>query len=164
MKLKTSIIGIILIIMATSGCTGNNGQLNDTNSGNDSSTFLPATNINSRLSNEKPLDYDTSGLCTHVADGDTIDVDGVGRIRLVGINTPEKDQYGYREAKSLVKKMCLGKIVYLDIDDAKYYDKYGRVLAVVYVGKINMNAELLKREYARIMFIPPSEFDPYSWI
>ena len=92
-----------------------------------------------------------------------MDVNGVGRIRFVGINTPERGQPGYEEAKDFVKSMCLGKTVYLDIDDAKHYDKYGRVLAVVYVDNVNLNAELLKRGYAEIMYIPPSEFNPYSW-
>ena len=60
--------------------------------------------------------------------------------------------------------MCLGKVVGLDIDDAKHYDKYGRILAVVYVGDMNINAELLKRGYVEVMYIPPSEFNPYSWL
>jgi endonuclease YncB( thermonuclease family) len=40
---------------------------------------------------------------------------------------------------------------------------YGRTLAVVYVANINLNQELLKRGYAEVMYIPPSEFNPYSW-
>ncbi len=51
----------------------------------------------------------------------------------------------------------------MDIDDAKHYDKYGRVLAVVYVNGININAALLKGGYAEVMYIPPSQFNPYSW-
>ena len=93
-----------------------------------------------------------------------MDVDGVGRIRLVGVNAPEIGESGYQEAKDFVKSKCLGKVVGLDIDDAKHYDKYGRVLAVVYIGNTNINAELLKSGYAEVMYIPPSEFNPYSWI
>ncbi|HHW16236.1 MAG TPA: thermonuclease family protein [Methanothermobacter sp.] len=114
--------------------------------------------------NSEQNTYETSGYCYHVVDGDTIDVEGVGRIRLVGVNTPERGQPGYQEAKDFVEEMCLGKTVYLDIDDAENYDKYGRVLAVVYVDGMNLNRELLRRGYAEIMYIPPSEFDPYTWI
>ena len=77
----------------------------------------------------------------------------MGIIRLVGINAPEVGEPGYQKAKDFVNK-CLGKVVGLDIDDAKHYDKYGRILAVVYVGDININSELLRRGYADVMYIP----------
>jgi micrococcal nuclease len=98
-----------------------------------------------------------------VVDGDTIDVEGVGRIRLVGVNTPERGEPGYTSATDFVKSMVEGKTVYLDIDDAKHYDKYGRTLAVVYIDDKNLNQELLENGYAEVMYIPPSEFNPYSW-
>lgn len=46
------------------------------------------------------------------------------------------------------------------IDDEKRHDRYGRVLAVVYVDSVNLNRELLRRGYAEVMYIPPSEFNP----
>ena len=116
------------------------------------------------INNNTPVKYEASGYCYYVVDGDTLDVDGIGRIRLVGVNAPEVGEPGYQEAKDFVKSKCLGKVVGLDIDDAKHYDKYGRILAVVYVGNTNINAELLKKGYAKVMYIPPSEFNPYSWI
>jgi micrococcal nuclease len=108
-----------------------------------------------------------------VVDGDTIDISPVERayiqrIRLVGIDTPERNEPGYEEAKSFVEKMCFGKEVEFDVDDCKPYDKYNRILAVIHVNVngtwINLNAELLKKGYAEIMSIPPSEFNPYEWI
>ncbi len=98
-----------------------------------------------------------------MVDGDTLDIVGVGRIRLVGVNAPEVGQPGYQEAKDYVKSKFLGKVVCLDIDNVKHYHKYGRILAVVYVGNTNVNAELLKRGYSEVMYIPPSKFNPYSW-
>ena len=160
MKSKISIIGIILLIIAISGCIGNNSLLkgNNSNSGD-----IKSNTTNLEISGKITPNYEASGFCYHVVDGDTIDVDNVGRIRFVGVNTPEKDQPGYQEAKDFVKKKCLGKTVYLDIDDAKHYDKYGRVLAVVYADNVNINAALLNGGYAKIMYIPPSEFNPYLW-
>ena len=108
--------------------------------------------------------YEASGICTKICDGDTIWVSGVGKVRFVGVNTPEKGQAGYHEAKDFVKSSCLGKPVGLDIDNAKHYDKYNRTLAVVYLENgTNLNQLILQEGLAEIMYIPPSEFNPYLW-
>lgn len=104
-----------------------------------------------------------SGKCTYVTDGDTIEVDGLGKIRMVGVNTPERGVEGYICSKRFVQKLCLDKEVSLDIDDSKNTDKYGRYLAVVIVDGKNLNEMLLKEGLAEIMYIPPSEFYPYDW-
>lgn len=103
------------------------------------------------------------GICTYVADGDTIDVEGVGRVRFVGVNTPERGVTGYICSKRFVQKFCLNKEVSLDVDDSKRNDRYGRTLAVVIVDGKNLNEMLLKEGLAEIMYIPPSEFYPYDW-
>ncbi len=163
LKWKKLILVFILMvsIIGIAGCASDNSYNNSVSSNSQSSNSqgglnnTPQTSVNAH--------YEASGYCNYVVDGDTIDVEGIGRIRFVGVNTPERGQAGYNEAKDFVKSLCLFKTVYLDIDDAKHYDKYGRTLAVIYVGDTNVNAELLKRGYAEVMYIPPSEFDPYSW-
>ena len=100
-----------------------------------------------------------SGYVKNVVDGDTIDVSfgiyGIQRIRLVGVDTPEWYEEGYEEAKEFVNKTCLGKEVKLDVDDREQYDRYYRILAVVYVNNTNLNEKLLREGYAEIMYIPP---------
>lgn len=110
------------------------------------------------------------GLVTQVIDGDTVVVDNK-RIRLVGINAPEfypVPEPGAIDAMQFLEELCLGKEVGLDIDDLRPRDKYGRTLAVVYVNAdnswVNLNAELLRRGYAEVLHLPPSEFNPYRWI
>ena len=58
--------------------------------------------------------------------------------------------------------MCLGKVVKFEIDDERQYDKYYRILAVLNVNGLNLNAYLLKEGYARPLVILPSEFIPYA--
>lgn len=177
MKLTKTILILLLVIciIGIAGCTSENNSYNNSNSINNQSSLIENNKTISTSAN-----YEASGYCYNVVDGDTIDVESlqifdlrhqkpvvfesVGRIRFVGVNTPERGQSGYSEAKDFVKSLCLHKTVNLDIDNAKHYDKYGRTLAVVYAGNTNVNAELLKRGYAEIMYIPPSEFDPYSWV
>ena len=108
-----------------------------------------------------------SGYIKNVVDGDTVDVSfgitGIQRIMLVGVNTPEIREEGYEEAKEFVNKTCLWVEVKLDVDDKEQYDPYYRILAVVYVNDTNLNEKLLREGYAEIMYIPPSEFNPYEW-
>lgn len=106
---------------------------------------------------------EATGLCSKVSDGDTITVEGVGKVRLVGVNTPEKGVEGADASEYFVKKLCLNREVSIDIDDSKHTDKYGRTLAVVIVDGKNLNEMLLKEGLAEIMYMPPSEFYPYNW-
>ena len=103
------------------------------------------------------------GICTKVVDGDTIELDTGEKIRLVGVNTPERGVEGYITSKNFVQKLCLNKEIGIDIDDSKHNDRYGRTLAVVIVDGKNLNEMLLKEGLAEIMYMPPSEFYPYNW-
>jgi|Deesub1362B_J571_1020462.scaffolds.fasta_scaffold00525_2 micrococcal nuclease len=108
--------------------------------------------------------YEYVGTVTRIIDGDTIEVDGI-RVRLVGIDTPERGEPGFKEATEFTASLCsVGSTAGLDIDDLEPKDKYGRTLAVVYCNGVNVNAELLRQGYAEVLYIPPSEFDPYSWL
>lgn len=113
--------------------------------------------------NDTYLTSEEKGVCTKVVDGDTIYLSNGKKIRLVGVNTPEKGVAGCKASKNFVEKLCLNKEVGINVDDRKYTDKYGRSLAVVIVEGKNLNEMLLKEGLAEVMFIPPSEFTPQSW-
>ena len=97
--------------------------------------------------------------CSYVIDGDTIIViiDGKKeKVRLIGVDTPEKDgpytkeEPFNREASAFTRKMTAGKNVKLEYDWQKH-DKYGRVLAYVYLEDGTfLNAELVKQGYATV--------------
>lgn len=92
---------------------------------------------------------------TAVIDGDTIKVNDLGTIRLIGIDTPEtKDPrkpvqcYGV-EASNKAKELLDSQEVYLEFDPANRIDKYGRTLAYVYLKDgLLYNAEMLKQGFA----------------
>jgi hypothetical protein len=48
------------------------------------------------------------------------------------------------------------------VDDKKQFDPYYRILAVVYVNETNVNKKMVREGYAKVMYIPPSEFDSYE--
>lgn len=113
--------------------------------------------------NDTYLTAEETSTCTKVVDGDTIYLSNGKKVRLVGVNTPERGVKGYQASKDFVKKLCLNKEISINRDDRKYTDKYGRTLAVVIVGSKNLNEMLLKEGLAEVMYIPPSEFNPYNW-
>jgi micrococcal nuclease len=96
--------------------------------------------------------------CTRVIDGDTIEVkDEAGtkyKIRYIGIDTPEAfEDYGDITTEKN-KELVEGNIVKLE-KDVSSTDKYGRILAYVYVGDIFVNAYLVQEGYAQISTYPP---------
>ena len=91
---------------------------------------------------------DITGLAS-VIDGDTIDINGV-RIRLNGIDSPEKEQicrkegmiwYCGVEAAKAMRHLTNGHIVSC-IGNTK--DRYRRLIAECFVGTINLNASMVK--------------------
>ena len=85
-----------------------------------------------------------------VSDGDTLNgqkvengkfVGEIVKIRMFGIDAPEKTQdYGI-ESKQALEKLVNGKT--LEIEE-KNRDRYGRTVAVVYVNGKNVNEEMVK--------------------
>ena len=93
-----------------------------------------------------------------IIDGDTIVSNGTS-IRLLGINTPEKKEKYYPEAKDFLEKEVLNKTVLLRYGKDKK-DKYGRTLAYVFsVSEENINLKLIQQGLANYYF--PSGKDIY---
>jgi micrococcal nuclease len=96
-------------------------------------------------------------LITRVIDGDTV-VAGNISIRLLGINSPERGEAIYGEAKQFLEAIVLNKTIQLKSGKDKY-DKYGRKLAYLFLGNKNINKELIDEGHANFYF--PSGKDKY---
>ena len=90
-----------------------------------------------------------------VIDGDTIVLQSGEHVRYIGIDTPEKDQPFYQQAKERNQKLVEGKEVRIEFD-VQRKDKYGRLLAYVYVGETFVNAELVRNGLANLYTVPPN--------
>jgi len=105
--------------------------------------------------------YPSEAVVKRVVDGDTIKLENGERVRYIGVDTPEtkhpykKVQYFGKEASVFNTKLVEGKKIRLEYDVEKR-DKYGRLLAYVYIDDIFVNAELVKQGYARVMTIRPN--------
>lgn len=67
-----------------------------------------------------------------VIDGDTVELTGGDRVRLLALDTPERGERYYESAKELLARMVLGKLVRFEYGNARR-DRYGRLLGYVYV-------------------------------
>jgi micrococcal nuclease len=103
---------------------------------------------------------------SRVVDGDTVEidqsVDGLTDVRLIGVDTPETSHPTYGEqpygqqAKEFTVSRLEGERVALDFDVEKT-DRYGRLLAYVWLPDGSMFNETLVREgYAQVATFPPN--------
>jgi len=104
------------------------------------------------------------GTVERVVDGDTIHVRigaRVEKVRYIGVNTPEVhhptkgEEPGGREAAEVNRRLVEGQAVRLELD-VQERDRYGRLLAYVWIGDLMINAELVRLGYAQVMTIPPN--------
>jgi micrococcal nuclease len=115
-----------------------------------SSPAPPATNTSASSS-------DAAGTyrIQRVVDGDTLVLVGVKEhVRLIGANTPETVKQNTPvqpwgpEATAFTKKFLAGGEVRIEFDGS-HHDKYGRLLALVYVGDRMLNEELIREGLAK---------------
>lgn len=90
-----------------------------------------------------------------VIDGDTIVLEGGRKARYVGIDTPEKDEPFYSEARKRNASLVKGRKVTLVVCGQEPRDKYGRLLVFVYSDGVFVNRVLLEEGLAKRMIIPP---------
>ncbi|BDG27776.1 hypothetical protein TthSNM66_24120 (plasmid) [Thermus thermophilus] len=111
-----------------------------------------------------------------VVDGDTVELQGLGPVRLIGIDAPEST-YNHRtsgpeevrlglEAKAFLARLLQGRKVWVELD-AQERDRYRRVLAYLYLedprgdwihgGRrfLQVNLELVRAGWAEPYTVPP---------
>jgi len=111
------------------------------------------------------LTWAWSGEVVGITEGDTITVLNsktlkAVKIRLYGIDTPERGQAFGKKAKQFTSDMVFGKVVEVHRMDT---DRYGRTVALVAVNKRLLNEELVKAGYAWVYDFYCSEPICESW-
>lgn len=122
------------------------------------SLFVLISQINAYTFQNEKLNFIEENKVIKVIDGDTFDLytkNGVKRVRLIGINTPEtldprKDIECFGpEASKKLKEILEGKIVKIEGDDSQNdLDKFGRLLRYVYLNNENINHKMVKEGFA----------------
>lgn len=89
-----------------------------------------------------------SGKAVKIIDGDTFDILSNGslyRVRLNGIDCPERGQAYYREAKAALGNFCHNRTITVTY---RSKDRNGRLLGDVYVDNQYINLLLVKQGFA----------------
>lgn len=118
--------------------------------------LLLAICLNANLSFSK--DLPEVGRVVKVFDGDTVELEGNIIVRYLGIDAPEiahdnnpSDCYG-DEAKLKNASLVLGKKIKLQYDENEKFDRYGRLIAYVFLEDGTLVNELLVTEgYAFVL-------------
>ena len=89
------------------------------------------------------------GVVVKIADGDTLTILTSSteqvKVRLEGIDTPERKQpYGYK-AKQALEELVLQKDALVEVETK---DRYGRTVGIVFVEGMNINNELVRQGMA----------------
>lgn len=92
-----------------------------------------------------------------VVDGDTFYCAGGPKVRLIGIDAPERDQGapGSRSAAALRVRLPVGRGVRLE-RDVTLHDRYGRQLAYVWAGDTLVNEWMVRGGWAVVYTVPPN--------
>lgn len=142
-------IVVLLALMLIAGCSEKSEQVSD------NADLASIYERYPELSDRTPEE----AVVARVVDGDTFETESGSKVRLIGVNTPEKhgkaEYYGV-EASAFTEHRLAGKAVYMfkDVSDT---DRYGRLLRFVFIkGESTMyNESLLQEGYANVMTYPP---------
>jgi micrococcal nuclease len=138
-------LGAVLALLVLVGACSNDGQ----------PAPAPATGL-------LPAGVDV--VVKRVVDGDTLEVTGGERVRLIGVDTPESvtpDRpvgcFGKEASRFTASVVPPGTAIRL-VGDVEQRDRFGRLLAYVYRQSdgLFVNAELLRQGYAQLLTIPPN--------
>ena len=124
--------------------------------------YISNQNSVAQISIEKTIEQikPSTEKVVRVVDGDTFEIEGGIKVRLIGVDTPEMKNKNKTidcfalEAKNKLTSMISGKDVVL-VKDVSETDKYGRLLRYVYLGDEFVNDSLVKEGFARIATFPP---------
>jgi micrococcal nuclease len=108
---------------------------------------------------EKPAAGPVTWFVTRVKDGDTLvarmeggEVERNETIRLLNINTPEKNMPGWAEATEALKALVRGGTISLEFAEpgVEKRDGFGRLLAFVIADGVNVNVEMMRLGWTKL--------------
>jgi micrococcal nuclease len=119
--------------------------------------FISGCNFSSQVINENAKILDSAQV-VRVIDGDTLELASGEHVRLLHINTPEKEEYCYAEAKERLTELVLNKTIWLE-RDMQSTDKYNRSLRYIYLSNDSVksvNQQMIEEGFAVVYILLPN--------
>ena len=108
-------------------------------------------------SSQSPVRQESGCVVRQVVDGDTFRCRDGRKVRLIGIDSPERKQgpFGSRAQQALLRMLPTGSQVQLE-HDVTLTDRYGRLLAYVWAGPTLVNEAMVRDGWAVLYTVPPN--------
>lgn len=97
-------------------------------------------------------------IISKVIDGDTVELMGGNRLRLLSLDTPEKGNLYHDDAKEFLSNLTLGKTAKIEFADTRR-DRYGRLLGYLYVDSIFINKIIIENGLGYLYLFKDNELD-----
>ena len=106
---------------------------------------------------QQPARQEAHCVVWQVVDGDTFRCEDGRKVRLIGIDSPEWRQrpFGSKAQQALLRLLPTGFPVLLE-HDVTLTDRYGRLLAYVWVGPTLVNEAMVHGGWAVLYTVPPN--------
>ena len=147
------LIGLLGLSLLLAACDGDDSS-SDGNNDSSSNGSDPVVSSTSEEHPQRPEGLQTAEV-ERVIDGDTIELAGNSRVRLIGINTPEEGEYLYEAASAFTREMLQGKEVGLE-PGAELIDQFDRELFYIWIDDNLANYEIVRAGYANAYSVPPN--------
>jgi len=98
-----------------------------------------------------------NAVVTKIIDGDTVVIEGGYHVRLLGIDTPEKNKPYYQEAKDYLESRVYLQEVLIEKENQDK-DQYGRLLRWVWLNDSLINLEIAQKGFGVARFYDDSKY------
>jgi len=97
-------------------------------------------------------------VVARIIDGDTIELEGGDRLRLLAIDTPESGEPLYDEAAAMLRRMALGKTARIEFAGRRR-DGYGRLLGYLYIDTLYINKAVIDSGLGYVYLFKDTDLD-----
>ena len=97
-----------------------------------------------------------------VIDGDTVVISNNQRVRLIGIDTPERGKCGFDEAKQALEKLLASGSATFYSGTTSDNDKYDRLLRYIEIGGIDVGLSLISDGFAIARYDSRDGYGPHD--